>query len=440
MRRASVTLVSGHLRLGLQRSALSSAAVDYDSEEYQFLERCSIPTYHFQPSLQRLPIPKLSDTLQRYQTALRPILTQEEFQGVTDATAAFKDSVAEELQAALIAYDKANKHTSYISEPWFDMYLKARVPIPVNYNPFMAIAPDPSPQYNDQLTRATNLAISIGRFKRSLDAHILTPEIFHMNPKKSDTPLFRRVTKTLPASLSWYGAVLFKAFPLDMSQHPFLFNTTRIPRKERDEIYRVPGQRHIVVLRKGHFFRVPLFEEDGELVEPTELQAALGRILAMPLQPPTSAPASMLTALDRDEWATQREVMVKEGCGEALEEIDSALFTLCLDDTPGLDEENPDPAIRSLLYGDGINRWFDKSFSLIVQSDGLATINFEHAWGDGVAVLRLMEEIQNDSTRNHWVQPTPQDQLPTAGEDSVRQIHLKLPGKPRESSRLTVLA
>lgn len=37
---------------------------------------------------------------------------------------------------------------------------------------------------------------------------ILEPEVFHLNPKKSDTKLFQNVTRLLPSSLSWYGAYL----------------------------------------------------------------------------------------------------------------------------------------------------------------------------------------------------------------------------------------
>ncbi len=43
------------------------------------------------------------------------------------------------------------------------------------------------------------------------------------------------------------------------------------------------------------------------------------------------------------------------------------------------------------------NRWFDKSFSLTVTKGARACINFEHAWGDGVAVLRLFNELYKDS-------------------------------------------
>ena len=36
------------------------------------------------------------------------------------------------------------------------------------------------------------MVISALRFKKSLDAEILRPEIFHLNPAKSDTAQFRR--------------------------------------------------------------------------------------------------------------------------------------------------------------------------------------------------------------------------------------------------------
>ena len=39
------------------------------------------------------------------------------------------------------------------------------------------------------------------------------------------------------------------------------------------------------------------------------------------------------------------------------------------------------------------HRWFDKSFNLIVTKNGLSAINFEHAWGDGIAVLRFFNEL-----------------------------------------------
>ena len=43
-------------------------------------------------------------------------------------------------------------------------------------------------------------------------------------------------------------------------------------------------------------------------------------------------------------------------------------------------------------------RWFDKSFQIIVCRNAMSAINFEHAWGDGVAVLRLFNELFKETT------------------------------------------
>lgn len=50
-------------------------------------------------------------------------------------------------------------------------------------------------------------------------------------------------------------------------------------------------------------------------------------------------------------------------------------------------------------------RWFDKSVSLQISKDGHAAVNFEHAWGDGVAVLRYIQDIYKDSMKNPFVTP-----------------------------------
>ena len=55
------------------------------------------------------------------------------------------------LDEELKANDKANKHTSYISAPWYDMYLKDRRPVMLNHNPFMSMKDDPRPEYNNQV-------------------------------------------------------------------------------------------------------------------------------------------------------------------------------------------------------------------------------------------------------------------------------------------------
>lgn len=52
----------------------------------------------------------------------------------------------------------------------------------------------------------------------------------------------------------------------------------------------------------------------------------------------------------------------------------------------------------------------------MISKDAMSAINFEHAWGDGVAVLRYFNEIFYDSRDNPSVHPTTQPD-PNAQDD-----------------------
>lgn len=54
------------------------------------------------------------------------------------------------------------------------MYLSARVPLPVNYNPFMMFAPDPDPRYNDQVFLNFFWRVSLP------ESHIMEPTASHI--------------------------------------------------------------------------------------------------------------------------------------------------------------------------------------------------------------------------------------------------------------------
>lgn len=85
---------------------------------YQFLHRSKLPTYYFQKSLPRLPIPKLELTSSRFLAAVQPILDQKEYDSTVHILSNFLTGDGVKLQELLIKYDNVNTHTSYISEPW----------------------------------------------------------------------------------------------------------------------------------------------------------------------------------------------------------------------------------------------------------------------------------------------------------------------------------
>ncbi|XP_049444290.1 carnitine O-palmitoyltransferase 2, mitochondrial [Epinephelus fuscoguttatus] len=406
---------------------LRAAALGIDKRNYssksgsEYLHQSVVPSMHYQKSLPRLPVPKLEDTIRRYLAAQKPLLNDDQFRTTEKLAQEFQSGAGKQLHEELVVQDKNNKHTSYISAPWFDMYLSARDPVVLNFNPFMSFNPDPKTEYNDQLVRATNMVCSAVRFMKTLRAGILEPEVFHLNPAKSDTDGFKKFIRWVPSSLSWYGAYMVNAYPLDMSQYFRLFNSSRIPKKGKDELVTDEKGRHLLVMRKGNMYVFDIVDRDGNLVTPAEIQSHLKYILSDPTPAP-AFPLGVLTSENRDVWAGLRDKLVAAGNAEDLRIVDSAIFCLSLDDESMRDHIH---ISHNMLHGDGCNRWYDKSFSIILAKDGQAAINFEHAWGDGVAVLRFQNEVFKDTTQQPLVHP---GSAPAAVDSAsaVRRLQFKL--------------
>ncbi|XP_069968492.1 carnitine O-palmitoyltransferase 2, mitochondrial isoform X2 [Bactrocera oleae] len=293
------------------------------------------------------------------------------------------------------------------------MYLRDRNPLPLNYNPLLIMKHDTKKAYQDQLLRATNLVISSMRFWRSLQADLLEPEIYHLSAKKSDTQGFKNIMRLVPERIATYAAYAFKAFPLDMSQYKQLFGVSRIPGKGKDSLVQNENSKHILVLRAGNLYSVDVLDEEGNIENPDVILGRLHTVVKnSDANGSSTVPIGTLTSINRDEWANLRKYLTDNIGGEnkrLLErEIDAALFCLCLDsnNSPRYSEENFVPLLKDLLAGDGTNRWFDKSVSLIVTADGTAAVNFEHSWGDGVAVLRYFNEIFEETTNNAFAKPS----------------------------------
>lgn len=88
------------------------------SDSYQYLQRSKLPTLYFQKSLPRLPIPLVDKSCERFLAAVQPITSADEFKETQQVVEKFRMHEAADLNAMLKIKDEANKHTSYISEPW----------------------------------------------------------------------------------------------------------------------------------------------------------------------------------------------------------------------------------------------------------------------------------------------------------------------------------
>ena len=124
-------------------------------------------------------------------------------------------------------------------------------------------------------------------------------------------------------------------------------------------------------------------------MDPMKLMAALKAIIEDP-RPVVEYPVAAFTTTHRDRWANLRSALLHSSVDEgdvvtngvienevnakSLYLIDSALFHLCLDDAApwGVDDRTERLSLSDIfLHGvEGVNRWFDKSFSLIVCANG----------------------------------------------------------------------
>ncbi|XP_044049100.1 carnitine O-palmitoyltransferase 1, liver isoform isoform X1 [Siniperca chuatsi] len=324
--------------------------------------------YSFQNSLPRLPVPTIKDTCRRYLESVRPLMDDEQYERMQGLTKDFEKNLGPRLQWYLKL--KSWWASNYVSDWWEEyIYLRGRGPIMVNSNyyamDFLYVFPT-----SIQAARAGNAIHAIMLYRRKLD-------------RAQIKPIFLLANKV----------------PLCSAQWERMFNTTRIPGLETDTLQHMNESKHIAVYHKGRFFKVWMFY-DGRLLLPREIEQQMERILADKSDPlPEEERIAALTAGDRTPWAKARETYFNRGKNkQSLDAIEKAAFFVTLDDTEQrYDADNPvkslDSYAKSLLHGKCYDRWFDKSFNLIVFKNGTMGLNAEHSWADAPIIGHLWEHV-----------------------------------------------
>lgn len=180
-------------------STISLTSRTPDPTEY--LHNSVIPTRHFQDSLPRLPIPELDATLDKYLYFVKPVVDESTYEEAVKHVESFRKGEGPELQKELVETDKENKHTSFISDMWYDMYLENRASLPINITPHITWAQDPIPSKNEQPVKAANIIASALRYYRSLRDETLNPEVFVLKDGLFNKTWYKRFLATLPRSV-----------------------------------------------------------------------------------------------------------------------------------------------------------------------------------------------------------------------------------------------
>ncbi|MGW7577640.1 choline/carnitine O-acyltransferase [Streptomyces sp. NPDC054765] len=337
-------------------------------------------TFAHEDSLPRVPLPTLEASCERFLAWCAPLLTADELAATEAEAGAFlrPGGPGRALHAALEEYDATEGVHSWLDTFWPYRYLGRRDRIALNAN-FFFLFQDTSPQHPpSQVERAAGLIAGAVDYKRQLDRELIPP-------------------------------VVQRGAPQSMIQNKYLFSATRIPGAEQDTVRSPytdawPGPsraRHIVVFFRGSMFRMEVLGADGVPHGLDDLEAGLRAVQKAGAEPaPADTSVGHLTTMARAEWAAARESLL--AChprnADALDDIETALFCVCLEDFAPVDTQQ---ACDQLLYGDRGNRWFDKAVSLIVFADGRAGINVEHCELDGTTILSFTDALLSTPADEH---------------------------------------
>ncbi|XP_016329935.1 carnitine O-acetyltransferase b isoform X1 [Sinocyclocheilus anshuiensis] len=325
-------------------------------------------------SVRPQPVPPLLQTLQRYLTALEPLLPPEELEHTRGIVQKFgcPGGLGENLQRELIK--RAEHSHNWISDWWVQWaYLECRQPLAVHSNPAISLPKRDFTDWRGQLVFASKLIAGLLDFKAQVDSGRL-------------------------------GVEYMRGQPLCMELFPQLFSSCRIPGPKHDHVihYGRPrrGPAHITVVRNYQFFQLDVYNSDGTPLTESQIHAQLLRIRSQSWKT-DKQPMGILTSEHRHTWGQAYTRLLRDKINkESVRLIEKSIFTLCLD-SPVMrisDEKYSSRMAAQILHGGGTfsnsgNRWFDKTLQFVVGEDGSWGLLYEHATAEGPPIATLLDHV-----------------------------------------------
>ncbi|XP_002154641.1 carnitine O-palmitoyltransferase 1, liver isoform [Hydra vulgaris] len=317
--------------------------------------------YAYQNSLPRMSVPPLKSTVNKLLTSVKPVLDEAVYKKMKEDANEFLSTIGPKLQWILQL--KSWWAPNFCTDWWEKyVYLMGRDPIAINSNYYCLDQGGWIPT-RIQTARAAGFTCLLLDFKRLIETEKLEP------------------------------LAIRNTIPLCMIQYLRMFGTTRIPKQDQDKLQHYPGSEHIVVLAKGHFYKLYAVDAHGKKLSILDLQSQYDWILKDAEKQTASCPAELripaLTGTERNNWARIRRDHFSTGINsDSLRAIEEALFVVVLDNHICQDITERG---KHLLHGDGASLWFDKSMTVVVFKDGRMGMNCEHSWADAPVIGHCME-------------------------------------------------
>ncbi|KAG9120383.1 hypothetical protein FRC07_004145, partial [Ceratobasidium sp. 392] len=355
-----------------------------------------VPTFVNQRSLPKLPVPKLRSTIDRYLKSLEPLIAEAgeanaatEMRKRQQLADEFENGIGKLAQARLIDLDRASENNWLDDNLWIKKaYHEWRAPLIINSNWWLLFQDDPA-------------------IPEHIQKHDGTA------PLQSGTklPTGGEVGDWQIRRAAWLAA----RFMNFKERTDALFNITRIPKPDCDMLNAKPSEkngRHIHVMLNDWCYSIQAYDGAGRNVGVKEIEHRLWEVVKdvqrREERGERAKRIGILTADERTQWAKNREhiLTLSDQNRDSFSTIESALFTISLDPytlPPSTNQaaepdahKQPvlDAQVRNTSSGvNGLNRWFDKSLTVSVESNARAGMNGEHSPCDALIPSIIVDYV-----------------------------------------------
>ncbi|KAI9020004.1 acyltransferase ChoActase/COT/CPT [Phycomyces nitens] len=349
-------------------------------------------TFSLQGTLPRLPIPSLKESCDLYLRTLVPLLTPKEYENTKRIVTEFQTSeLAQSLQQRLVDLDNKSPYNWLDDNFWIEKaYLEWREPVMVNSNWYILGQDDPN--HPKELLANNAKAIAPGEFTRfqiRRAAHMVSRGVDYKEIiDRQELPV--EMMKGNKAQCMW--------------QYSRIFGVTRVPLPHCDSVVQQdPSKlRHILVVVRDQLFKLDVYDQNGRRSVDALEKELLDIVGYVQHLQQLDAAVPLLSSWDRDNWAVSRNhlLTIDPSHRQNLDIVESSLFGVALDDYShgdALSDRTHSMFCGNQGIGNGHNRWFDKSFLLIVDSSGKCGVSGEHSPADALTVSYLFDHMLKES-------------------------------------------
>ncbi|KAE9421515.1 hypothetical protein Angca_004791, partial [Angiostrongylus cantonensis] len=339
----------------------------------------------FQRALLKPPVPSLDHCLDRYSEYVEVVAD-----GQNRPTENTLRAVQDFRQSGLVFQKRllsiAEQEPNWINQFWLpEMYLRVRLPLPVNVNPAYIFPLQHFKDEEDWLSYTALLIRGFVEYKNKIDTKQIERE---MSTGKLKVNL----------CMQQYDSIL------SCYRHPGIEEDVQVVKPRRNK-----GNEHILLMCCNQGFIVQT-RTDGTMLPFADVLYQLRQVLRMSVaRKATAIPVGASGAGDRTTaalfWRGMQEVEVNN---TSLAWAREALFVVCLDD-----EETECSPIKTFCdrqaqedhlalqgkhiltgggsRGHGLNRWYDSTIQLVVNSNGVNGLCIEHSSAEGIVIIKMAE-------------------------------------------------